>query len=71
MLAFILASVDRLMTVPLMELLRRDMSEENVLRTGDELVARAVARLMVPEGWKVPVEHPGKKKLARRPVLAV
>lgn len=26
-------------------------------RAGDELVARAVARLMVPEGWKAPVQR--------------
>jgi len=63
--------VDRLVTVPLGELLRRGVSEEDVLRAGDELVARAVARLMVPEGWKVPVEGPGKRKRARRRVLAV
>ena len=37
-----------------------------MLRAGDELVARAVARLMTPEGWKVPVEDAGKRKRARR-----
>ena len=61
-----LAGVDRLVTVPLGELLRRGVSEEDVLRAGDELVARAVARLMTPEGWKVPVEDAGKRKRARR-----
>jgi hypothetical protein len=30
-----LASVDRLVTVPLVELLRRGVSEEDVLRAGD------------------------------------
>ena len=44
-----LAGVDRLVTVPLGELLRQGVSEENVLRAGDGLVARAVARLMMPE----------------------
>jgi hypothetical protein len=43
-----LACVDRLVTVPLVELLRRGVSEEDVLHAGDELVARAVARLMTP-----------------------
>jgi cell division protein FtsZ len=66
-----LAGVDRLVTVPLEELLRRGVSEADVLRAGDELVARAVARLMVPEGWKVPMEGPGKKKRTRRRVLSV
>ena len=61
-----LAGVDRLVTVPLGELLRRGVSEEDVLRAGDELVARALARLMTPEGWKVPVEDAGKRKRARR-----
>lgn len=46
-----LAGVDRLVTVPLGELLRRGVSEAEVRRAGDELVARAVARLMTPEGW--------------------
>jgi hypothetical protein len=45
-----LAGVDRLVTVPLVELLRRGVSEAEVRRAGDELVARAVARLMTPEG---------------------
>ena len=35
-----LVAVDRLMTALLMELLRHGMSEEDVLRAGDELVAR-------------------------------
>jgi cell division protein FtsZ len=51
-----LAGMHRLVTVPLGELLRRSVSEADVLHAGDELVARAVARLMVPEGWKVPME---------------
>jgi hypothetical protein len=54
-----LASVDRLMTVPLGELLRRGVPEEDVLCAWDELVARALVRLMTPEGWKVPVEDVG------------
>jgi hypothetical protein len=45
-----LAGVDQLVTVPLGELLRRGVSEADVLCAGDELVARAVERLMVPEG---------------------
>jgi hypothetical protein len=65
-----LAGVDRLVTVPLGELLRRGVSEADVLHAGDELVARAVARLMTPEGWSVP-EGPGKRKRARRRVGAV
>src|SRR5512132_3302515 len=36
-----LAGVDRLVTVPLGELLRRGVSEGDVLRAGDESVARA------------------------------
>jgi cell division protein FtsZ len=66
-----LAGVDRLVTVPLGELLRRGVSEADVLRAGDELVVRAVARLLVPEGWKVPVVHPGRRKRAQRRVMAV
>ena len=54
------------MTVPLGELLQRGVSEEDVVRAGDELVARALARLMTPEGWKVPVEDAGKRKRVRR-----
>jgi cell division protein FtsZ len=59
-----LAGVERLVTVPLGELRRRGASEEDVLRTGDELVARAVARLMVPEGWTVPMERKGRRRAA-------
>jgi cell division protein FtsZ len=62
-----LAGVDRLVTVSLVELLRRGVSEGEVRRAANELVARAVARLMTPEGWKAPVQGPGKK-LARRRV---
>ena len=66
-----LAGVDRLVTVPLGGLLRRGVSEADVLRAGDELVARAVARLMTPEGWKVP-ESQGKRKQQRllKPALS-
>ena len=61
-----LAGMDRLVTVPLGELLRRGVSAKDVLRAGDELVARTVARLMTPEGWKLPVEDAGKRKRTRR-----
>jgi hypothetical protein len=54
-----LAGVDRLVTVPLGELLRRGVSEEDVLCAWDELAARALGRPMTPEGWKVPVEDAG------------
>lgn len=66
-----LAGVERLVTVPLVELLRRVVSEAEVWRAGDELVTRAVARLMTPEGWQVPVKVPGKKKRVRQRVVAV
>lgn len=72
-----LACVDRLVTVPLVELLRRGVSEEDVLHAGDELVARAVARLMTPEGWEaVDVALVGsasnkRKGRRRQAVLAV
>jgi hypothetical protein len=48
----------------LVELLRAGVSEEDVVRAGDELVARAVARLMTPEGWTVPVERKGRRRAA-------
>jgi cell division GTPase FtsZ len=66
-----LACVDRLVTVPLAELLQRGLSEAEVLGAGDELVVREVERLMVPEGWKVLVKDLGKKNRVRRRVLAV
>lgn len=72
-----LACVDRLVTVPLVELLRRGVSEDDVLHAGDELVARAVARLMTPEGWEaVDVALVGsasnkRKGRRRQAVLAV
>jgi hypothetical protein len=65
-----LAGVDRLVMVPLAELLRRGVSEVKVRRAADELVARAVARLMTPEGWSAPVS-PGKRKRVRRRMLAL
>jgi cell division protein FtsZ len=61
-----LAGVDRLVTVSLVELLRRGVSEGEVRRAANELVARAVARLMTPERWKAPVQGPGKKRARRR-----
>ena len=66
-----LAGVDRLITVPLVELLQRGVSEVEVRRAADELVAQAVARLMTPEGWQVPVKVPGKKKGVRQRVVTV
>jgi cell division protein FtsZ len=56
-----LASVDRLVTVPLVELLRRGISEVEVYAAGDELVTRAVVRLITLEGWQAPVESSGKE----------
>ena len=66
-----LACVDRLVVVPLVELLQRGASEVEVRRAADELVARAVERLMTPEGWTAPVESSGKKKRVSRRALAM
>jgi hypothetical protein len=44
-----LAGVDRLVTVPLVELLRRGVSEEDVLRAEDAMVAASVERLMTSD----------------------
>ena len=66
-----LAGIDRLVTVPLVELLRRGVSEAEVRRAADELVARAVEELMAPERWKAPVKGPGKRKPIRRRAVAV
>jgi cell division protein FtsZ len=64
-----LAGVDRLITVPFVELLYRGVSKADVWRAGDELVARAVERLMVPEGWSAPVKAAGKRKWQRAVVV--
>jgi cell division protein FtsZ len=67
----ILAGVERLVTVPLGELLCRGVPEADVYRAGDELVARAVARLMTQEGWSAPAKGLDKRKRARRGTVAV
>jgi hypothetical protein len=59
-----LAGVDRLVTVPLVELLRRGVSEVEVRHAADELVARAVARLMTPEGWPAPAQKKARRRAA-------
>jgi cell division protein FtsZ len=51
-----LGFVDRLVTVPLAELLREgttEAEEAEVLHAGDAMVAASVERLMTPEGWNV------------------
>jgi cell division protein FtsZ len=71
-----LAGVDRLVTVPLGELLRDGATEAEVLRAGDAMVAASVERLMTPKGWNA-VEAPSvgsersKKKGRRQGMLAV
>jgi cell division protein FtsZ len=62
-----LACVDRLVTMPLGELLEGRASLGEVLRTGDAMVAASVERLMTSEGWKVPMEQKGRR---RQTVLA-
>jgi cell division protein FtsZ len=59
-----LAGVDRLVTVPLVELRRRGVSEVEVRHAADELVARAVARLMTPEGWPAPAQKKARRRAA-------
>ena len=51
-----LAGVDRLVTVPLADLLQEGttgVEEAEFLHAGDSMVAASVERLMTPEGWNV------------------
>jgi cell division protein FtsZ len=59
-----LACVDRLVTVPLGELLEGRASPGEVLRAGDAMVMASVQRLMTSEGWKVPMEQKGRRRQA-------